>query len=194
MPEVSASPQPFNLQTRGRRMGIDVGTVRVGVAMTDPDAILATPLTTLERDPRKNFDVKIAAKLAVEHSVVEVAVGLPLAMSGQRTQSTHDAVKWAQKLSDRLERLECAATVHMVDERWTSVQAHRQLAEAGLSHKEHRSRVDQQAAVTILEAALAAGRRAVVDCDPFVIKRSDQNIDMTKDEPALSAIPEGDLT
>ena len=194
MREVQASPQPLNLNLRGRRLGVDVGQVRVGVALTDPDAIMATPLTTLERDHRKNFDVKIAAKLVAEHDVVEVVVGLPLAMSGEHTDSTRAAVNWAQRLSDRLERNGHAATVHMVDERWTSVQSHRLLLEAGISRREHKTKVDPQAAVTILEAALATARRAVEDRDPSVIERSDQNIDMTMDESAASANPEGDLT
>ncbi|WP_052209707.1 Holliday junction resolvase RuvX [Kocuria sp. ZOR0020] len=194
MREVQASLQPLNLNLRGRRLGVDVGQVRVGVALTDPDAIMATPLTTLERDHRKNFDVKIAAKLVAEHDVVEVVVGLPLAMSGEHTDSTRAALTWAQRLSDRLERNGHAATVHMVDERWTSVQSHRLLLDAGISRREHKTKVDQQAAVTILEAALATARRAVEDRDPSVTERSDQNIDMTMDESASSANPEGDLT
>ena len=82
----------------GRRLGVDVGTVRVGVALSDPDSILATPLTTLERDRRKGFDIKLAANLVHEHEVVEVVVGLPLAMSGGHTDSTRAAIAWAQGL------------------------------------------------------------------------------------------------
>lgn len=175
-------------------MGVDVGKVRIGLAITDPDATLATPLSMVQRDTKKNFDVKIVAKEAAAHDVVEIVVGLPLSMSGQHTESTRDALTWAQRLSDRLERNGHSAMVHMVDERWTSVQAHRQLLDAGLSRKEHKAKVDQQAAVTILEAALATARRAVDDRDLSVIERSDQNIDMIKEGSALSANPEGDLT
>ncbi|MDO5617655.1 Holliday junction resolvase RuvX [Kocuria sp.] len=194
MPEVVSSPQPLDLTVRGRRLGVDVGQVRVGVALTDPDAILATPLTTLERDLKKHFDVKIAAKLVREHGVVEVVVGLPLAMSGEHTDSTRAALDWAQRLADRLERTGEPTPVHMVDERWTSVESHRMLHQAGLSRRDHKSKVDQQAAVTILEAALAAARRADKGRDPSVTRGADQNTDMTMDDSASSAKPEGDLT
>ncbi|MDO4254582.1 MAG: Holliday junction resolvase RuvX [Kocuria sp.] len=194
MPDIGAVSRPLDLRMRGRRMGVDVGKVRIGLAITDPDATLATPLSMVQRDTKKNFDVKIVAKEAAAHDVVEIVVGLPLSMSGQHTESTRDALTWAQRLSDRLERNGHSAMVHMVDERWTSVQAHRQLLDAGLSRKEHKAKVDQQAAVTILEAALATARRAVDDRDLSVIERSDQNIDMIKEGSALSANPEGDLT
>lgn len=194
MHEDEALQRPLDLNLRGRRLGVDVGQVRVGVALTDPDAIMATPLTTLERDLKKNFDVKIAAKLVDEHDVVEVVVGLPLAMSGEHTESTRAALDWAQRLSDRLDRTGHRATVHMVDERWTSVQSHRVLLEAGVSRKEHKAKVDQQAAVTILEAALAVARRAVGQRDPSVTGKSLEDIDMTMDESASSADTEGDLT
>lgn len=194
MREVETSQRPLDLNLRGRRLGVDVGQVRVGVALTDPDAIMATPLTTLERDLKKNFDVKIAAKLVDEHEVVQVVVGLPLAMSGEHTESTRAALDWAQRLSDRLERTGSPATVHMVDERWTSVQSHRLLLDAGISRKEHKTKVDQQAAVTILETALASARRAVEQRDPSVTGRSPENIDMTMDESVSSADTEGDLT
>lgn len=194
MHEDEALQRPLDLNLRGRRLGVDVGQVRVGVALSDPDAIMATPLTTLERDLKKNFDVKIAAKLVDEHDVVEVVVGLPLAMSGEHTESTRAALDWAQRLSDRLDRTGHRATVHMVDERWTSVQSHRVLLEAGVSRKEHKAKVDQQAAVTILEAALAVARRAVGQRDPSVTGKSLEDIDMTMDESASSADTEGDLT
>lgn len=194
MLEDEALQRPLDLNLRGRRLGVDVGQVRVGVALSDPDAIMATPLTTLERDLKKNFDVKIAAKLVDEHDVVEVVVGLPLAMSGEHTESTRAALDWAQRLSDRLDRTGHRATVHMVDERWTSVQSHRVLLEAGVSRKEHKAKVDQQAAVTILEAALAVARRAVGQRDPSVTGKSLEDIDMTMDESASSADTEGDLT
>lgn len=145
---------------RGRRLGVDVGTVRVGVALCDADGILATPLTTLERDPRKGFDIKLAANLIHEHEVVEVYVGLPLAMSGQHTASTRAAVSWAQGLQKRLAAKGWSVPVRMLDERWSSTESHRVLLEAGVSRREHRDKVDRQAAVTILEAALTMIRRS----------------------------------
>lgn len=194
MPEVRPSPRFPDLTVRGRRLGIDIGQVRVGVALTDPDAILATPLTTLERDTKKNFDVKIAGRLVAEHEVVEVVVGLPLAMSGGQTDSTRAALDWAQKLAARLQRQGLEVPVLMMDERWTSSEAHRLLLQAGLSRREHKDKVDQQAAVTILEAALGAARRAAPTDDPEFSAAPDQNIAMTPDDSAASMKPEGDLT
>ncbi|KAA9395149.1 Holliday junction resolvase RuvX [Kocuria coralli] len=188
-----SSPQPLDLGVRGRRMGIDVGQVRVGVALTDPDAILATPLTTLQRDLKKHFDVKIAANLVSEHEVVEVAVGLPLAMSGEYTDSTRAALDWARRLARRLEAKGREVPIRMVDERWTSVQSHRLLLEAGVSRREHKDKVDQQAAVTILESALDGARRAGgANGDGRPTDRT--HTDLTIDDSASSTNPEGDLT
>lgn len=194
MSEATADSQPLDLAVRGRRLGVDVGEVRVGVALTDPDSILATPLTTLQRDLKKHFDVKIAAKLVREHDVVEVAVGLPLAMSGQHTESTRSALDWANRLAKRLSVQERPVPVRMVDERWTSVQSHRLLSEAGLSRLEHKDKVDQQAAVTILEAALSRARRAAQPADPGREATARENVAMTSDDSAASTNPEGDLT
>lgn len=144
----------------GRRLGVDVGTVRVGVALSDPDGILATPLTTLERDPKKGFDIKLAANLVHEHEVVEVVVGLPLAMSGRHTDSTRAAISWAQGLQKRLAAKGWSVPVRMLDERWSSTESHRILLEAGVSRREHRDKVDRQAAVTILDAALSMIHRS----------------------------------
>ncbi len=145
---------------RGRRLGVDVGAVRVGVALSDPEGILASPLTTLERDPRKGFDIKLAANLVHEHEVVEVVVGLPLALSGRTTDSTRSAVSWAQGLQRRLAAKGWSVPVRMIDERWTSSESHRSLLEAGVSRREHRDKIDRQAAVTILEAALSMIHRS----------------------------------
>lgn len=144
----------------GRRLGVDVGGVRVGVALSDPDGILATPLTTLERDPKKGFDIKLAANLVHEHEVVEVFVGLPLAMSGGHTDSTRAAISWAQALEKRLAAKGWSVPVRMLDERWSSTESHRVLLEAGVSRREHRDKVDRQAAVTILDAALSMIHRS----------------------------------
>lgn len=71
----------------GRRLGVDVGSVRVGVALSDPAAVLASPLATLARDRRGSTDVDALAALVTEHEVVEVVVGLPgrwpVGMAGQ---------------------------------------------------------------------------------------------------------------
>ena len=84
---------------RGVKLGVDVGTVRVGVAVCDRDGILATPLRTLERNAKKNTDVRILAALAVELGAVEIFVGLPRTMKGEEHASARMATDYAQLLA-----------------------------------------------------------------------------------------------
>ncbi|WP_309125377.1 Holliday junction resolvase RuvX [Kocuria sp.] len=138
----------------GRRMGVDVGLVRVGVALCDPDGILATPLTTLRRDPKKGFDVKLLAGLVQEHDAVAVYVGLPRSLDGGENASTAMARDYAAALVRRLHAKGRDVPVRLVDERLSTVDAHRALLEAGVSRREHMDKVDQVAAATILQSAV----------------------------------------
>ncbi len=87
---------------QGVKLGVDVGTVRVGVAVCDRDGILATPLRTLERNTKKNTDVRILAALAEELGAVEIFVGLPRTMKGEEHASARMATDYAQLLADAL--------------------------------------------------------------------------------------------
>ncbi|MCT2088841.1 MULTISPECIES: Holliday junction resolvase RuvX [Micrococcus] len=139
---------------RGVRLGVDVGKARVGLAAADPDGILATPVTTLKRDAKKGFDQRIICKEALQRDAVVVYVGHPVNLQGRPTASTEDAVHYAEQLAERLVREGSAAQVRLVDERLSTVTAHQQLREAGRSTRDHRSVVDQAAAVQILQQAL----------------------------------------
>ncbi len=136
------------------RLAIDVGKARVGVARCDEDAILAVPVATLRRD-RYDADLDEAADLVEEHGAIEVVVGLPLHLDGRTGVSARDARRWARALADRVQPV----TVRLVDERLTTVAAHRRLHEAGRHERTFRSVVDQAAAVVILEQALETERR-----------------------------------
>lgn len=138
---------------RGVRLGVDVGKARVGLAASDPDGILATPVTTLKRD-KKGFDQKIIAREAVSREAVVIYVGHPVNLQGQSTASTEDAVQYAEDLVEQLAKHGSRAQVRLIDERLSTVTAHRQLSEAGRSMKTQRAVVDQVAAVQILEQAL----------------------------------------
>jgi putative Holliday junction resolvase len=127
---------------------------RVGVAVCDPDGLLATPLRTLKRDAKKGSDLRVLAELVAERSVVEVFVGLPQSLSGGETQSTHMAREYARELLIRMRAAGSEAGVRLVDERLTTVSAHRSLREAGLDGRKHRQVVDQVAAADILQHAL----------------------------------------
>lgn len=136
---------------RGVRLGIDVGTVRVGVAACDPDGIMAFPVATLARD---EHTVAGVAGVATERSVVEIFVGLPLHLSGAEGPSATDARAFAAQLEERT-----GIPVRLVDERMSTVAASRHMREAGRSAKSQRSSIDQAAAVVILDTALDAARR-----------------------------------
>jgi putative Holliday junction resolvase len=140
---------------RGRRLGIDVGTVRIGVAISDPDGILATPVETVRRD-RNGGHVRRLAALIAENDVVEVVVGLPRTLADRAGSSVRDAVELADELAGRIS----SVPVRFADERLTTVGAARTLREAGIRAKDQKGKIDQAAAVTILQGWLDQRRNA----------------------------------
>ena len=136
----------------GVRLGVDVGTARIGVARCDFHGMLATPLETVRRGPG---DLARIAELAIEYDAVEIVVGLPIALSGRETASTDDAKLFARELASVQ-----PATVRMVDERLSTVSANAALRASGRNAKNSRSVVDQVAAVIILQHALDFERSA----------------------------------
>ncbi|GAA1400246.1 Holliday junction resolvase RuvX [Pseudonocardia kongjuensis] len=143
-------------RTRGRRLGIDVGAVRVGVAMCDPDGILATPVETVPRGDRDDGDepaVRRIAELVAEHDVVGVVLGLPRNLRGEDGPAARAAREFATALQAGLD-----VPVEFTDERMTTVVATRQLAGRGVKGRRQRAVVDQAAAVQILQGWLDAGR------------------------------------
>ena len=135
----------------GVRLGIDVGSVRVGVARSDRDGLLATPVETVPRGP--DSTARIAAIVAAEEAV-EVVVGLPRSLSGAEGPAAELARDFAVELADRLGEV----PVRLVDERLTTVSATRGLQAAGVSTRAGRAVVDQAAAVIILQGALDVER------------------------------------
>lgn len=129
----------------GRRLGVDVGRARIGVAVCDRDGLLATPVETVARDD--STDVRRILELAEEYDVLELVVGLPLSMSGDDTPSTTDARAFAARLAEH-------RSVRLVDERLSTVTAQRGLHQAGRNTKKSRAVIDQAAAVIILQHAL----------------------------------------
>ncbi|MDO5025708.1 MAG: Holliday junction resolvase RuvX [Trueperella sp.] len=136
----------------GARVAVDVGAVRVGVAKCDSAAILATPVATLRR---YQGDQRRVAKLARQIEAIEIIVGLPLNMDGSAGAAAQGARKWAQQLQNRVD-----IPVRLVDERLSTVSAHQQLRQSGRKEIDHKSVVDQAAAVIILESALEFERRS----------------------------------
>jgi putative pre-16S rRNA nuclease len=141
---------------RGRRLGIDVGSVRIGVAISDPDGILATPVETVRRE-RSGKHVRRLAKLIVELEVVEVVVGLPRTLADRTGPAARDAIELANVLARRI----APTPVRLADERLTTVSAQRSLRQAGMRSKGQRNVIDQVAAVAILQGWLDERRVAL---------------------------------
>ena len=141
-----------NLHTprKGVRLGVDVGTVRVGVAISDPYGLMATPVTTLARNPSGEADLAALAALVEEHEVVEVVVGLPKTLRGTDGPAVLAARAYGTALAARI----APVPVVYVDERLTTVSADRQLTEAGVRGRARRRVVDQLAAIRILQNRL----------------------------------------
>ena len=138
----------------GVRLGVDVGTVRVGVAGTDPSALLATPVETVARDEAGGGDLRRIAELAAERDAVEVIVGLPRSMSGGEGPAAAAARAYARALAARL----APVPVRLVDERLTTVTAARALRERGTSSRKGRAVIDAMAAVVLLQSAVDTER------------------------------------
>jgi putative Holliday junction resolvase len=138
---------------RGRRLGVDVGAVRIGLALSDPDGVLATPLVTVPADAAVGADLATIAGLVVEHEVVQVVVGLPRTLAGREGPAAQAARAFAERLAGTV-----AVPVVLADERLTTVVATRQLRESGRKGRRQRAVVDQAAAVAILQGWLDAAR------------------------------------
>jgi putative Holliday junction resolvase len=139
---------------RGRRLGIDVGAVRVGVALSDPDGVLATPLVTVPRDVAGGSDLTAIAGLVAEHEVVGIVLGLPRTLAGREGPAAEAARDFAAGLASVVD-----VPVELSDERLTTVVATQQLRERGVKGRKQRAVIDQAAAVAILQGWLDAARR-----------------------------------
>ncbi len=138
----------------GVRLGIDVGSVRVGLSRSDVSGLLATPLETVQRTEGSDAHYERIALLVTELAVCEVIVGLPRSLSGAEGA----AAGLARAYSDEVARRVAPVPVRLVDERLSTVTAHQRLREAGVKGRKRRPVVDQAAAVVILQSALDSER------------------------------------
>lgn len=136
----------------GVRIGIDVGSARVGVAASDPGGAFAHPVATLPRDHERGTDVDEITRLTTELAALEIVVGLPRLMSGAEGEAARLARAYAAQIASRV----APVPVRLVDERLTTVAAHRRLRDSGVPGRGQRAVVDQAAAVLILQSALDA--------------------------------------
>ena len=142
---------------RGIRIGIDVGSVRVGVARTDPDGLLAVPVATLTR-PAARSDLLALVDLVAEYEPLEVVVGLPIALDGTEGLAAAAVRVYAGDLLGMLRARGVGVPVRLIDERMTTAEATRGLQAAGRDSRSGRSVIDQAAAVIIVQHALDSER------------------------------------
>jgi putative Holliday junction resolvase len=135
----------------GRRLGIDYGQARVGIAICDVDGMVATPLVTLKND--KSLFTKLT-QLIDEHNIVGVYLGKPKHLSGVEGATVELVSAFAQRFSESFE-----IPITYVDERLTSGGAEKLLKAAGKNSRESRGLVDQLAAVAILELGIQIEKR-----------------------------------
>lgn len=138
---------------RGRRLAVDVGDARVGVASSDPDGLLATPVETVPGRDVPAAQRRLAA-LVQEYEPLEVVVGLPRSLSGREGPAAAKVRGFAEQLAKRVHPV----PVRLVDERMSTVTAAQSMRASGVGSRKGRSRIDQAAAVVILQSALDTER------------------------------------
>ena len=156
---MAAAPGTAAQVERGVRLGVDVGTVRIGVAATDPDGLIATPVETVPRaaaveGTQPTRDVGRIAELALERDARVVYVGLPRHLSGTESAASAAVRTYCVALAEAV----APVPVRLVDERMSTVSAHAALHASGRPGRRHRTVVDQAAAVVILQSAVDAER------------------------------------
>lgn len=140
-----------------RFLALDVGDRRVGVALSDETALLASPLTTIERvGPKK--DLRAVAELVAKHEVGEVVVGLPKKLDGTLGPQAEKTLDFAEALRRSLQNRKVPVVTW--DERFTTVIAERALLEADMSRRDRREVVDKVSAAVLLQGFLDARRAA----------------------------------
>ena len=137
----------------GRVLALDVGSKRIGVAISDPLGITAQGLETIQRQ-NKRKDMEALGRLLKDYEVREVVVGLPLRLSGAEGTQSEKMRLFASDLEAHF-----GVTVHLWDERWTSTQANRLLRETELSIEKRGRAVDRVAAILILQSWMEAHKR-----------------------------------
>jgi len=131
---------------QGRVLAIDYGEVRVGIALSDPLRILATPFVVLKNDGNLLENIK---KIITEKQVSQIVLGLPINLKGKDSKKTEEIRKFYRKLKDYI-----SLPIELVDERFTTYEANAELKKMGYSVKESRKVIDKIAASLILKSYL----------------------------------------
>lgn len=137
----------------GRRLAIDVGKVRIGIAASDQHSILASGIETVQRNSDTKASIIRIQEIIGEVKPIEIYIGLPISMKGESTESTRDAIEFAKALAGSSE-----IPIRFIDERMTTISAANSLKLSGRSSKSGRKVIDQIAATVILEQAIEIER------------------------------------
>ena len=137
----------------GRKLAIDIGRARLGIAISDLSGILSSPLDSVRRLADDSDTIQEILKIVTDNEVQEIYVGDPVSLSGEITPSTGDARNFSSLLQSTTE-----IPVRLIDERLTTVTAARNLRESGKNAKTSKLVIDSASAVVILEAVLHAER------------------------------------
>ena len=140
--------------SRPRYLGLDIGSRRIGVAVSDELGLTAQPVLTLERRSRRREDLRSLARLCRRFGVAGIVVGNPLHISGETGPQAAKTQAFAAELSELT-----GLPIHLWDERLTTQEAHQILYAAGRARQQHRKVVDQVAATLILQSFLESRER-----------------------------------
>lgn len=140
------------MTTLSRTLGLDVGDRRIGVALSDPTGMLATPLAAIDRRASQG-GIDTVVRLASEHEAEAIVVGMPFSLDG----SIGPQAQAVQSFCDALREV-CPLPIHTVNEQYTSAEAERRLRDVGVEPSRDRGRVDALAAAIILQEWLDAGQ------------------------------------
>ncbi|MBN1908821.1 MAG: Holliday junction resolvase RuvX [Pirellulales bacterium] len=145
---------PLQSSSPGRVAGIDYGTVRIGIAVSDPDRSIASPLENYTRGGPE-ADARRFRRLVEEEGITLFVVGLPVHLDGRESEKSQEARQFADWLAEQT-----GVPVELFDERFTSSQAEQWLQEAGLTSRRRKQRRDMLAAQILLAAYLESGQSA----------------------------------
>ena len=160
---MKSGPNPAS----GRILGLDVGSRRIGIAISDPLGVTAQGITTLERRNRR-YDLNELRGLLEKHDVREIVVGNPLQMSGQSGTQAEKMATFAAQLKQTF-----SIPVHLWDERLSTAEAHRLLDETGIRDSRRKQVIDKMAAVLILQSFLDARANSRPGADPAEASSAD---------------------
>lgn len=132
-----------------RYLALDVGSKRIGIAVSDELGLTAQPVLTLERRRNQREDLRSIARLCRRYGVGGIVVGNPLKMTGEVSTQAAKVQAFAAELGEL-----AGLPIHLWDERLTTHEAHQMLYEAGHARQDHRRMVDQVAATLILQSFL----------------------------------------